>query len=124
VYELLRCYADREGLSSFQHSLDHVSVLPPGQVHVSLESLAGKLHVPAEETEKLEEYVFQLQREVHQATESSASLEKVVIAVEIWSNQLAALTLYCYPQYMEAVKDSIQMGLNNIRRLLDAKITE
>jgi hypothetical protein len=121
IYEHLRRYVDSQNVSL---EFSRASAVPHGQVHVSLEKLAEHIEIQVDEAEMIEEYGFHIQREVHQATESSSVLEKVVVAVEIWTNQLAALTLYCYPRYIDGVKDSVQMALEDIRRLFDTKTIE
>ena len=125
VYEVLRRYFDPECLILKQESASPVRVVPPGQVLVSFEKLAERLDVPVTDKEKIENYMFRLQIEVHQATEATESLKKAVVAEEIWCNQLAALALYCYPRYLDGVKDSTKMALQELRRLFETtSITE
>ena len=116
LYEVLRRFVDLESLTIKQ---DSASVVPPGQVLVSLEKLAEHLDVPVVDREKIEKYMFRLQGEVHHAIEAMVSLKKVVIAAEIWCNQLAALTLYCYPRYLRSVKDSTKMAFEEVKRLFE-----
>ena len=125
VYEVLRRYFDPESSVVEQESASPIKVVPPGQVLVSFEKLAKHLDVPLNDRENIENYMFRLQSEVHQATEATASLKKTVVTEEIWCNQLAALALYCYPRYLDSVKDSTKMALQELRRLFEtAGITE
>lgn len=121
VYDVLRRYFDPESLTVEQESGRLVRVVPPGQVLVSFEKMAEGLDVTVTDRERIENYMFRLQSEVHQATEATASLKKAVVAEEIWCNQLAALALYCYPRYLDSVKDSTKMALQELRHLFETK---
>lgn len=124
VYELLRRYADSECLTSSEQSTSPTKFLPHGHVFMSLEKLAEERDLPAKEKEIIEEYMFHIQKDIHQATTSTVStLRKLIVAVELWSDQLAALTLHCYPRYTEGLKDSTQMALGDIKRLFNGSWT-
>lgn len=127
VYELLRKYVDAEKLINlddvglYTESRTFLGVIPHGQMHVSLEKLAEKLDVDDAEAEQIEEYLHHIKKEIHHATKQSAPTETVLIAAEMWTNQLTGLALYISQSDMEGLKDSVKLAFENIRQLLESR---
>lgn len=126
MYELLRRSAEEQDLTIFAPS-SLPPVQPPdlvshGQVHVLLENVVDGLDIQSEDRERIEEYVERVQQEINRATRKTVSLEKTLTGLEIWSDQLAALTLYVAPRFVEDLKSSVGIALAGIKNLLDNKI--
>jgi len=58
---------------------------------------------------------------IYIATKNSPMLEQTIVAVEMWSNHLAALALYISPGDTSGYKDSVQTALKDIQKLLVSK---
>jgi hypothetical protein len=127
VYELLRKYVDAEILINLDdiglhaESRTFLGVIPHGQVHVSMEKLAENLDVIDADVERIEDYLHYIKKEIHQATKHTTSSETVLIAAEMWTNQLIGLALYVSQEDMEGFKDSVKLAFESISQLLESK---
>jgi hypothetical protein len=123
ISELLWQYVDDEcpGLSELPKGLKSQvseSVLSHEKAHVFFKRMAEELVVDANESARLKTYVHTVQRDINQASENAAALEKVLIGTEMWSDQLAALALLLSPRYVDGLKDSVQMALEGIKHVV------
>ena len=127
VYESLRQYVETEGLPLDQHectdndTVKPLSLVSHGQVHISLEKMIEQISITPEDAARIETFVYQILANIHVATNNSPLLEKTLVAVEMWSNHLAALALYISPRDTSGYKDSVQVALADIQKILDSK---
>jgi len=127
VYESLRQYVETEDLALYQLESIHKttpnspSLISHGEVHVAVEKIAEQVPVTAVDAARIETFVYQILGNIHVATKNSPPLEQTIVAIEMWSNHLAALALYISPRGTSGYKDSVQAALKDIQKLLDSK---
>jgi hypothetical protein len=97
------------------------SLIPHGQVDVTVQKMAEQVPVTADDAARIETFVYQILGNINVATKNSLLLEQTIVAVEMWSNHLAALALYISPRDTSGYKDSVQTALKDIQKLLDSK---
>src|SRR5271156_5672306 len=101
--------------------------LPHGQVHVSLEKLVATLRVTDDESDRIDEFVYQVSRRIHRSTKNTFALEKVVLSAEMWADEFMATRLYTFPDKLRrhstggALSNPVKYALGEIKRLLDMK---
>ena len=124
-YELLRDYSDTTQMTLYTLTSAREAILKGiithGQVHATVEQIADQLTVAPTEDQRVDDYVHSVQRDIDQATEQATPLDKVLIASEIWTDQLAALALLVCPRSVNELKDSVRIALEGIRRVLEPK---
>ena len=113
-YELLRTYVDSMELHVERNIVEH------GQIHVILEQIADQLELTYDGMERVNRYIHSVQRDIIQAGEQTSPIEKIVIGSEIWVDQLAALVLCISPRYIEELKDSVNIAIEEIKCALDS----
>ena len=127
VYESLRQYVETQHLPLEEHenveteSAKPSTLIPHGQVHVWLEKMVEQVPIQAADAARIENFTYQVLGNIHVATKNTPLFEKTIVAVEMWSNHLAALALYISPRDTSRYKDSVQLALKDIQQLLDSK---
>lgn len=128
LYEILQIYIEKESVPFPKHfeavqqgGPTGLLGIPHGQVHVSLEKLVAKLTILDDESERIEEFVYQVHRRIGRSTKNTSVLEKTVLSAEMWGEYLKALTAYAHPEHATRITSTVQEDLDEIRRLLEMK---
>jgi len=128
LYELLRQHVHVEGpqvtsVINVSPSGNPVvlTVIPHGQVHVSLEKLVEALHITNDTVERTNEFVYRLHRRIMRSTTNTSPLERVVSAAELWTDQLRALAIYSGLSKPKSISASVQFALSDIEHLLEMR---
>jgi hypothetical protein len=128
LYETLQLYIEKENVpfpKCFkvvrQGGPTGLLGIPHGQVHVSLEKLVAKLTVTDDESERIEEFVYQVHRRIGRNIKDTSALEKTVLSAEMWSTYLKALATYIHPRGTTKMTDAVQEAFDEIKQLLEMK---
>jgi hypothetical protein len=128
LYEILQMYIEKESVPFPKHfeavqsgGPTGLLGIPHGQVHVSLEKLVAKLTVTDDESERIEEFVYQVHRRIGRSTKNTSALEKTVLGAEMWGAYLKALAAYTHPEHAPRITSAVQEDLDEIKRLLEMK---
>ena len=78
-----------------------------------------ELEVSEDKTDQIDEFLYQLHRQIKGATEHTSPLERIVRTAELLVDQLVALTLYTFPHHTNGLTNSIKTALRNIELLFD-----
>jgi hypothetical protein len=131
LYETLQLYIEKEDVPFPKHfeviqqgGPTGLLGIPHGQVHVSLEKLVAKLTVTDDESERIEEFVYQVHRRIGRNTKNTSALEKTVLSAELWGTYLRALAIYVHPRGTTKFTGAVHEALDEIKRLLEMKELE
>ena len=101
--------------------------LPHGQVHVSLEKLVAMIDITDDESDRIDEFVYQVSRRIHRSTKNTSALEKVVLSAEMWIDEFMATKLYTFPDSLRrnstsvGISNPVKYAMGEIKRLLEMK---